>query len=68
MFTDGSLNPQLEKLGYSKFNTPEALAEVSQRFGEGVKDFLASDRHEERWTKFNSHQSWEVGIDQVNSQ
>ena len=44
-----TLNLQLEKLEYSRFNAPEGLAEVSQRFGEEVKALLASNRHAERW-------------------
>ena len=53
--TDQSLNPQLEKLKYSKFNTPEDLASFSQRFDEGVKKtFSMSNSHADQHVKFGS--------------
>ena len=53
--TDRSLNPQSEKLKYSKFNTPEDLSSFSQKFDEGVKKvFSISNSHADQYVKFGS--------------
>ena len=52
---DLSLNPQPEKLKYSKFNTPEDLAAFSQRFDEGVKKvFSMSNNNADQYVRFGS--------------
>jgi len=51
--TDWSLNPQPEKLTYSKFNDPEHLAAFSQKFDEGVKKiFSTSNSRADQHVKF----------------
>jgi hypothetical protein len=42
--SDRVLNPELERLRGSKFNTPEDLAAFSQRFDEGVKRVFSNDQ------------------------
>ena len=49
------LNPQLEKLKCSKFNTPDDLAAFSQRFDEGVKKiFSTSNSRKDQYIRFGS--------------
>jgi len=53
--SDRSLNPQPEKLKYSKFNTPGDLAAFSQKFDDGVKKvFSASNSRMDQYVKFGS--------------
>ena len=53
--TDQFLNPQPEKLKYSKFNTPDDIAEFSQKFDEGLKMvFSTSNSHKDQYIKFGS--------------
>ena len=53
--TGQSLNRQLEKLKDSKFNTPEYLEAISQKFDEGVKRvFSTSTRHSNQYIKFGT--------------
>ena len=53
--TDQSPNPQLEKLKYSKFNTPDDIAAFSQKFDEGLKKiFSTSNSHKDQFIKFGS--------------
>ena len=55
LFTGRLLNPQPEKLEYSKFNTPEDLSSFSQKFDEGVKKvFSISNSHADQYIKFGS--------------
>ena len=54
-FTDKLLNPRLEKLKCSKFNTPDDIAEFSQKFDEGLKMvFSTSNSHKDQFIKFGS--------------
>jgi hypothetical protein len=51
--TDQILNPELEKLRGSNFDTPEDLAAFSQRFDEGVKRVFSNGRTAQ-YIKFGS--------------
>jgi len=51
--TDLLLNPQPEKLRYSRFDTQEDLAAIVQRFDEGVK-VVFSDDQMTQYIKFGS--------------
>ena len=42
--TDLSLNPRLEKLRGSKFDTPDDLEMFAQKFDESVKRIFSSDQ------------------------
>ena len=53
LLADSSLIPQPEKLGGSKFDTPEDLAVFSQRFDEGVKRVFSKDQGVQ-YVKFGS--------------
>jgi len=53
--TGQSLNRKPEKLKDSKYNTPEDVAVISQKFDEGVKKvFSTSNRDLNQYIKFGS--------------